>query len=125
VDLADLKETALEYSQKKAERLAADKVARSLKTEEDNLAFLLTTHCRENGGAGVDMASVTVEYETKLVPVAQDWDAIHQYIKENDAIDLVHKRLTESAVRLRWDDDVVIPGVGDKIAEKIKVTVNG
>jgi hypothetical protein len=124
VDLADLKETALEYSTKKAERLAADKVARSLKTEEDNLAFAITLYCRENGGAGVDLATVMIEYDTKLTPVAQDWDAIHQYIRENDAIDLVHKRLTESAVRLRWDDDIVIPGVGDKITEKIKVTVN-
>jgi hypothetical protein len=124
VDLADLKETALEYNSKKAERLAADRVARSLKTEEDNLAFAITLYCREHGGAGVDMASVIVEYDTKLTPVAKDWDLIHQYIKENDAIDLVHKRLTESAVRLRWDDDVVIPGVGDKITEKIKVTVN-
>lgn len=124
MDLADLKETALEYGSKKAERLAADKVARSLKTEEDNLAFAITLHCREHGGAGVDMATVIVEYETKLTPVAQDWDAIHRYIKENDAIDLVHKRLTESAVKLRWDDDIVIPGVGDKIVEKIKVTIN-
>ncbi len=125
MDLADLKEAALEYSSKKAERLAADRVAKSLKTEEDNLAFAITLYCREHGGAGVDMATVIVEYETKLMPVAKDWDAIHRYIKENDAIDLVHKRLTESAVRLRWDDDVIIPGVGDKIAEKIKVTVNG
>jgi hypothetical protein len=124
VDLADLKETALEYGSKKAERLAADKVARSLKAEEDNLAFAITLYCREHGGAGVDMATVIVEYDTKLTPVAKDWDLIHQYIKENDAIDLVHKRLTESAVKLRWDDDIVIPGVGDKITEKIKVTIN-
>lgn len=124
MDLAALKETAVQYDQAKAERLAADRAARVLKTKEDELQLLLVAYCREHG-AGVDMADVLVEYDTKLAPVANDWVAIHEYIKENDAIDLVQKRLTESAVKLRWDDNIVIPGVGDKLVEKVKVTING
>lgn len=124
MELADLKETAIQYDLAKTERLAADRAARVLKTKEDELQLILVSHCREHG-AGVDLAEVIIEYDTKLAPVAQDWVAIHQYIKDNDAIDLVQKRLTESAVKLRWDDNVVIPGVGDKLVEKVKVTIRG
>lgn len=123
MELADLKATAIRYEETKADRLAADKLSRNLKTKEDELAFLMVTHCREHGGAGVDLADVLIEYNTMLKPVPEDWDAIHRYIKEFDAIDLVHKRLTESAVQLRWDDGVTIPGVGDKIVEKVKVVI--
>lgn len=123
MELADLKETAIKYEETKADRLAADKLSRNLKTKEDELAFLMVTHCREHGGAGVDMGEVLIDYSSTIQPVAEDWDAIHRYIKEHDAIDLVHKRLTVSAVQLRWDDDVTIPGVGDKIVEKVKVVL--
>ena len=123
MELADLKATALRYEETKADRLAADKLSRNLKSKEDELAFLMVTHCREHGGAGVDIGDVLIDYSTALKPVAEDWDAIHRYIREHDAIDLVHKRLTEGAVKLRWDDGVTIPGVGDKLVEKVKVII--
>ena len=123
MELADLKATALRYEETKADRLAADKLSRNLKSKEDELAFLMVTHCREHGGAGVDIGDILIDYSTMLKPVAEDWDAIHRYIREHDAIDLVHKRLTEGAVKLRWDDGVTIPGVGDKLVEKVKVII--
>lgn len=122
MELADLKATALEYEKVKAERLAADKVSRTLKTQETQLHAELCMACSQHGG-GVDLGEVLVDYSTSVQPVAEDWDAIHRFIKEHDAIDLVHKRLTVSAVQLRWDDDVTIPGVGDKLVEKVKVVM--
>ena len=121
MDLADLKATARWYEQAKADRLAADRVARDLKTKEDEWYAALVLHCNENGGAGVDMGDVLVEYIATQEPVGEDWAAIHEYIVANDAMDLVHKRLTVTAVKLRWDDDIVIPGIGQKLVEKIKV----
>jgi len=121
MDLADLKATARKYEYAKAERLAADRVARDLKTKEDELHAAIVHHCSTNGGAGVDMGDVLVEYSAVDQPVGEDWPAIHQYIRDNDAIDLLHKRLTVTAVKLRWDDDVEIPGIGRKLVEKIKV----
>ncbi len=121
MDLADLKATARKYDYAKAKRLVADRAARDLKTKEDELYAALVLHCNENGGAGVDMGDILVEYSTTQEPVGEDWAAIHQYIVANDAMDLVHKRLTVMAVKLRWDDDIVIPGIGRKLVEKIKV----
>jgi hypothetical protein len=121
MDLADLKATARKYEYAKAERLAADRAARDLKTLEDGFYTQLVLYCNENGGAGVDMGDVLVEYMATQEPVGEDWAAIHAYIVANDAMDLVHKRLTVTAVKLRWDDSIEIPGIGRKTVEKIKV----
>ncbi len=123
MDLADLKATARKYESIKATRLAADRTARDLKTTEDELHLALVTYCRDGGGAGVDMGDTLVEYTATNKPAPEDWNAIHEYIKENDAIDLVQKRLHEGACIARWDDDVEIPGVGRKLVEKIKVSI--
>lgn len=122
MELAAIKATALEYEQTKADRLAADKQSRTLKSKEDQLHAEMCMYCSQQG-SGVDLGDVLIEYNTTMKPVAEDWSAIHQFIKDNDAIDLVHRRLTESAVQLRWDDGVTIPGVGDKLVEKIKVII--
>jgi len=122
MDLADLKDVARKYDSIKAERLSADRAARELKTLEDSFYAQLVLHCNENGGAGVDMGDVLVEYTATQEPVGEDWAAIHTYIVANDAMDLVHKRLTATAVKLRWDDHIEIPGIGRKTVEKVKVT---
>jgi len=45
-----------------------------------------------------------------------DWSATLEYIKMTGSVDLLQKRLTESAVKARWDSGVDIPGV-DKIVK--------
>lgn len=124
MDLADLKATALKHEEIKAKRLEADRLSRELKNQEDQLHAEMCMHCSQQG-SGVDLGDVLIDFTSTLKPVAEDWNAIHEFIKEHDAIDLVHKRLTESAVKLRWDDGIQIPGVGDKIVEKVKVIISG
>jgi len=121
MDLADLKAVARKYEYAKTERLAADRAARGLKAKEDELYAAIVLHCNENGKAGVDMGDMLIEYKSTEEPVGEDWPAIHQFIRDNDAVDLLHKRLTVAAVKLRWDDGVTIPGIGRKLVEKIKV----
>ena len=120
MDLADLKACARKYEHAKAERLAADRAARELKAREDELHAQMLLHCQEHGG-GVDLGDILVDYTAVEVPAAEDWNAIHQYIREHDAVDIVQKRLHEGAVKLRWDDNVEIPGIGRKLREKVKV----
>ncbi len=50
-------------------------------------------------------------YSRKEKPVAKDWAKIYTWIAQNDAFDLLQKRLTETAVQARWDDKVEIPGI--------------
>ncbi len=47
----------------------------------------------------------------KDMPRVTDWEAVHDFIHENDAYDLFQRRLHEGAVAERWAEGVEIPGV--------------
>ncbi len=44
-------------------------------------------------------------------PTVTNWNKLHEYIVENDAFDLLQKRVSSTAFRARWDEKVKIPGV--------------
>jgi len=48
---------------------------------------------------------------TTQEPVATDWPALLDYIRENDSLDILQKRLTPSAIKARWAEKIAIPGV--------------
>ena len=53
----------------------------------------------------------TANMETKQTASVQSWPQILEYIKETGSVDLLQKRLTESAVKARWTAGVDVPGV--------------
>jgi hypothetical protein len=64
--------------------------------------------------AGQTLLSQGVD-EVQLIetqePIATSWPLVLDYIIANDAVDLLQKRLTASAVKQRWSNGVVIPGI--------------
>jgi hypothetical protein len=48
-----------------------------------------------------------------------------EYIKATGSVDLLQKRVTESAVKLRWDAGVSLPGVEKTTKDVITVTKIG
>lgn len=58
---------------------------------------------------------------TKTVPVASDWPALLDHIRETGALDLLHRRLTESAVSARWAEGAYIPGVSAHTKHDLKL----
>lgn len=120
MDLAELRIKASTYLEIKANRLAADKVAASLKSDEDALKADLIAVCNKNQG-GYDLVTHTIEYDTGEKPAPEDWTKIREYVVANDAADIMQARLHEGACKERWDDGVEIPGVFHKPTESIKV----
>lgn len=43
-------------------------------------------------------------------PVATSWPMLLDYIRQNDALDILQKRLTPSAIKARWAEGQEIPG---------------
>jgi|NOAtaT_6_FD_contig_31_5139191_length_750_multi_6_in_0_out_0_1 hypothetical protein len=111
MDLKDIAVLTDAFGQKRAERLEADKKANALKEEENMLKERIISALLEAGSATVAGSKFGVNLQTKKKPVAQDWELIHKYILENEALDLLHRRLTEEAVKVRWEDGLQIPGV--------------
>ena len=53
-----------------------------------------------------------VKLHESIEPIAEDWPKTWAFIKEHDAFELLHKRLTVTAVKERWEHGEEIPGVG-------------
>ena len=99
------------------QRLEADRRAAALKKEENDLKQLIIDNLLSSGTDVIGGRVLTVTLVKKSKPSAQDWGAIYDYIKEHDAFDLLHRRLTEKAVKERWDAEENVPGV-------VELTVN-
>lgn len=106
-----LQNIVLQYVSKKAERLAKQKETDKLKEEEEALktAIIACLRGADLKPLGANASNVTLS--TKMKPTVADWPKLYGFIYKHEAIDLLQKRLTESAVQLRWDESIVIPGV--------------
>ena len=96
---------------KRAERLAAEKVVKDMKSVELVLRVrikdLLDAVSLEMGAG--KLATTSIHRSTE--PTVVDWPAVYAFIKENDAFDMLQKRLSPTAVKDRWDEDIVVPGI--------------
>jgi hypothetical protein len=46
----------------------------------------------------------------KTHPVIVDWNAFYEYVAKSQSFDLLHKRLSSTAFKDRWESGEVIPG---------------
>jgi len=60
-------------------------------------------------GASGKLANVRVV--TKAVPQVKDYDKFYNYVKENEAFDLLQRRLSEAAIKARFEEGEKIPGI--------------
>lgn len=111
MELKDLSAMVDAFYETRDKRLEADRVAEKLKKEETNLkaAIISALNINEVGSIGGTLCRVTLKRDDK--PVCEDWPALYAYIRERNEFDLLHKRITEGAVKLRWEEGIVLPGV--------------
>lgn len=102
---------------KRVERLELNRQAALLEQEEANLKRELLKHYKVSGV----YAGYKLSIEKEQVPNVESWPDLIKYIKETGSVDLLQKRLTPSAVKLRMDEGD-LPGV--KLIEKTNITVD-
>jgi len=96
---------------KRAGRLHLEKDIKRLKSEELALRIYikqLLDKASLEGGKG-QTASASIVHQTE--PTAKDWPAIYAFIRENDAFDMLQRRLSSTAVKDRWESGIIVPGV--------------
>lgn len=122
MSIKDLPTLIEAYAEKRDERLVLQRRTDQLKKEETQLKDDLILALQEANltSAGGTDHKVTYKQETK--PVAGDWNEIYRYIQENDAWDLMQRRLLESAIKERWEDGVEIPGVVSFPVDKLSLS---
>ena len=94
------------------ERLALQKKVDELKALESRIKefFIDTLPKSQATGVAGKLARVTVVQKSS--PMVEDWEAFYTYVKKNNAFDLMQRRLSDTAVKERWEDGKTIPGVG-------------
>lgn len=104
------------------ERLKIDKVVEELKSREAQLREHLINNLPKSDASGVSGAVASATIKQKEEPVVEDWDSLYKYISRHKAWDLLQRRVSGPAVKARWEDKKVVPGVGMIIVPSISLT---
>ena len=113
----EVKALVAKYNEAKNKRLALDRESAKLKVVEDTCMDELYAAKVASGQYGPYL----VEFINKRVPRCTDWPNLHAYIKQEGAFELLHKRLTETAIMERVNAGELVPGIviDDKPTYKI------
>jgi hypothetical protein len=96
----------------RAQRLVLAKQVEEMEEAEKDLYKTIIAKLREAGMSAVGGKLGLVKMSETVEPIAQDWRQTWDYIKKHDAFELLHKRLTVTAVKERWEAGEEVPGVG-------------
>ena len=72
---------------------------------------VLTARMEAEGLTASKGTLATVERKTQDVYTPKDWTAIYAYIQKTGAFELLHKRLTNTAIAERLENNDPVPGV--------------
>lgn len=95
---------------------------KTLNEQYDALEGHLQANFDKSGLDGAKGKHALASIKRTTVADVQDWEAYFKYIAKTKSWDLVQRRASITALRLRWDDRKVIPGVEPKIVETISLT---
>jgi len=92
-------------------RLAEQKKVDEIAAEESALKNHIIENLPKSEASGVAGKLARVTVVTKQIPQVKDWDAFYKYIKKTGSFDLMQKRLTDAAIKERWEAGKEVPGV--------------
>lgn len=111
MEAKELSQLASEFDAADQARLALQRELKKLEEEASKLKAKLITELESSNVPAIGCDTATFSLVEKEVPTVQDWPVLYAYIKEEDAFDLLQRRLSNEAVEVRWADGVVVPGV--------------
>ena len=104
------------------ERLALQRKADELEQLEKDLMYKVQQDFIAAGHVDYMIDGYRAVMKVKQVPLVADWTLILNWIREHNGLDMLQKRLTESAVKLRWDAGIDVPGVAKTPKYVITIT---
>ena len=92
-------------------RLEEQKKVDAIESEEKAIKEHIIQNLPKSEASGVAGKLARVTVITKAIPQVKDWESFYKHIKKTGDFDLLQKRLTETAVKERWENGKKIPGV--------------
>lgn len=111
-----------EYQDTRKLRLDKEKEAKAIKDVEMQQLEGILEALRESNTEAIGGTTHLAKRVVNNEPIAEDWEKVHEYVRETGEFDLIQRRLTVTAVKARWDDGVEVPGVGAFPVEKLSLT---
>lgn len=92
-------------------RLTMQKEVDAVAAEETALKNYIIENLPKSEASGVAGKLARVTVVTKQIPQVKDWDVFYKYVKKTGSFDLMQKRLTDAAIKERWEAGKEVPGV--------------
>jgi len=118
----DLGRLVDELDTRRHHRLQTEKVLEDCKKREDEMKQLVLAALAAAGLDGARGRHAQVTRKLTPTPVVKDWALFYAYVKKQGAFDLLHRRLTTTAVLERWEQGVKIPGLDQEQRLTLHVT---
>jgi hypothetical protein len=107
------------------ERLALQKQVDKLKESQTALEHHFVHLCRAQKTDSARGKLATCSYKVVPVPVVENWSTVYDYIVENDAFDLLHKRVSSTAWLERMEEGERIGGIKRETVNKVSIHKRG
>lgn len=95
----------------KAERLTQQKLVDAIEAEEKALKAYIIDNLPKSEASGVAGKLARVTAITKEVPQVEDWTIFYKHLKKTGQFELIGKRLSDTAIRERWEAGKEVPGI--------------
>jgi hypothetical protein len=109
---SQLEEAVTQWRNTREVRLAVEKEAALLKKEEDEIKNFIIAVSRAQKYEAVVIGGRMTSVTTKEQAICEDRPAFCKYILDNDALDLLQFRVSESAIKERVEAGIEVPGIG-------------
>lgn len=93
------------------------------KKKVDELREEMVTQMQEAGTDTYKSDMGTISLTKSLVPTVNDWDALYNYIHNNQAYELLQRRVTTNAWRDRIEEEGAIPGTESFEKATLRITL--
>jgi hypothetical protein len=97
----------------KAERLAADKVAKELKVKESAAEATIIEQLLKQGITSIGGQNIAAALKKSEEPVLSSWPDFWEYVCATKDASLIERRIGRAAIKERWGAEVpvAVPGV--------------
>jgi len=106
----------------RAKRLALEKDVNALKLEEDLLGKELIGDLDGLGMEAARGSTAMFSIAKKVVADVEDWNKVYEFIKKDNAFDLLQRRLGTTAWKEYLDSGLLIPGTRELELTKYNLT---
>ena len=110
------------YHDVKELRLAMDKEVKAIKERETELYNHIVDNLSVSEDTGASGKRYKAQITTSEEPTVTDWEALHDYVYEEDRFDLLGKSIAKGAVKEMQAEGVTLPGVTKITVKKVSIT---